>query len=511
MNPNFLQKHHIVSGAAIAVIIAAAIFTSLKLKQQPTYNFIGVTRQTITRGANETGTVKAAQDLSLTFQKSGYIAQVPVKAGDLVKKGQLLLAMDNKDSSASISQANASVAMAQANLDKVLNGATSADVAVAQTALDNAKKNLDETTKQQDLLVSNALAAYLNTVNPTGMSNGLSAMPAVGNVGTAVITLSGSYKSFTQGQYILTAYVTGSGIKLNVSGLETAGVDARTSPVALGTNGLFIQVSGQPANGDNWTISIPNTQSPSYVSDYNAYNAALETRTQAILGASNAVDTAQSQLALKQTPARPEDIAAARAQLATAQAALQAAQNSYSNGVLISPIDGVITAVNGKIGELASPGKPAISLISNQKFQIETYVSQGDLGKIKTGDKANVFLDAYGNGVNFDASVIGIDPAATMSGNISGYKVTLEFNREDDRIKEGLNANINISDDSHENALAIPSGDIITKNNQKFVLKDIGNGKTSQVEVQTGLTGLDGMVEITGGLNENDRVVNLGN
>ncbi len=511
MNLKSLEKHHIFSGAAILVIVVIAIIISSKLKQQPSYNFVSVKRQTITQGATETGTVKAAQDLSLSFQKSGNIVAVNVKAGDRVKKGQLLAALDSKDASAAVSQATAALEAAQANYQKILNGATSADVNVAQTALDNAKKNSDETTKQQNLMVANALSAYLNTVNPTGMSNGLSAVPKTGNLGTAVITLSGSYADTAPGQYVLTAYSTGSGMKFTVNGLETASVDVKTAPVALGTKGLFIQVSGTPAANDSWTVSIPNTQSPSYIPDYNAYNAAQEARSQAILNAQNAVDAAQAALDLKQTAARPEDIASAKAQMDAAAAQLQLAQNSYSDNSIVSPIDGIVTSVDAKVGELASPGKPILSLISSQKFQIETYVSQNDLGKIKIGDKAAVTLDAYGSGVNFDASVISIDPAATVQNNIAGYKVTLQFNQNDDRVKEGLNANIAIFDDSRDNVPAIPAGDIITKNNQKFVIKDVGNGKTAQVQVQTGLIGMDNMAEITNGLNDGDRIVNLGN
>lgn len=506
-----LQKHHIFSAVAILIIIVAAITISLKLKQQPTYSFVSVKSENLTQGATETGTVQSAQDVSLSFQKSGNVAQVSVKAGDTVKKGQLLAALDNKDASAAINQAKASLETAQANQQKVLNGAVSADVAVAQTAVDNAKKNLDETTKQQNLLVANAQNAYLNTVNPTGMSNGLSATPQTGNQGTAVLTLSGSYNDTVTGQYVLAAYSTGSGAKFTVTGLESTSLDVKNVPVPLGIKGLFVQVSGTPAAGDTWIVSIPNTQSPSYISDSNAYNAAVAAHDQAILAAQNALTSAQAALALKQTPARPEDVAAAQAQVDQANAMLQVAQNSYSNGILVSPIDGVVASTNVKVGEVAGPGKPAIALISSQKFQVITYVSQGDLGKIKINDKAAVTLDAYGSGTKFDATVLSIDPAATMQNNVSGYKVTLEFAQNDDRIKEGLNANVTIFDDSKNNALAVPAGDIITKNNDKFVIKDLGNGKTAQVAVQTGLTGLDGMVEITSGLSDGDRVANLGN
>lgn len=318
----FIAKHHIVTAIAIIIVIGLAVYISLSLRQRPTYNFAAVKKGDIVQAVSENGTVKAAQEIALSFQKSGNVAEVNVAAGDKVKKGQTLAKLDTKDASAAISSASAALQVAQANYEKILNGATSADTAVAQTALDNAKKNLEETQKLQDLLVKNSLNYFLNTVNPSGMSSGLTAVPSANNSGNAVVTISGTYTGTDQGQYFLSVINTGSGSVFNVTGLETTTAAVRTQPNPLGTNGLSITVTGNPQPNDNWTISIPNTQSPSYIPDYNAYNAALEARSQAILNAQNAVDAAQAALNLKQTPARPEDVAAASAQVATAQAML---------------------------------------------------------------------------------------------------------------------------------------------------------------------------------------------
>ncbi len=511
MPNSFSRKQITAISAGILIIAVAALLISRNLSKHPAYNFTEVKNADLTQGVTETGTVTSAQDLSLSFQRSGSIAEADVNAGDRVSKGQALLKLDLKDAAASVSQAAAALQVAQANYDKVISGATAADVQVAQTALDNAQKTLDATAKQQSLLVSNAQSAYLNTVSLSGLSNGLTAVPAAGNLSSAAITITGTYNDTTQGQYALTAYSTGSGMKFNVSGLETATMDVKSAPLPLGTKGLYISVNGTPSPGDTWTISIPNTQSPSYLPDYNAYLAAQQTRDQAVLNAQNAVTAAQAALNLKTTPARPEDVAAAKAQVATAQAALQAAQNAYSEGILTSPIDGLVTSVDGKVGELAVPGKEVVALISSQKFQINTYVSDADLSKIKTGDAADITLDAYGSNTVFPATVIAIDPAATVINGVSSYKTTLQFNNDDSRIKEGLSANITVKDATRENVLAVPTGDIITKNARQFVIKQTGPGQTEETAITTGIAALNGLTEITSGLNAGDQVVNLGN
>ena len=268
---------------------------------------------------------------------------------------------------------------------------------------------------------------------------------------------------------------------------------------------------------------MPNTQGANYLVNLNAYNNALQTQNQSVVTAQSAVNStqaaltqAQDNLQLLETPARPEDIAAANAQVEEAAAALQTAQDALSKSVLTAPIDGVITSVDTKVGETVAgsslaPGPDAVKMISAQKFQIIAYLSEADIGKIKVGDLASTTLDAYGSGVNFDATVIDIDPSATVTNGISTYKTTLEFNQNDDRIKEGMDANVVIMDETHQNALVIPQTAVIQNNNQDFVLIDSTNGKTVETPIQTGISDLNGNVEVTSGLSNGQMIATFGN
>src|SRR6185503_12611645 len=207
-----------------------------------------------------------------------------------------------------------------------------------------------------------------------------------------------------------------------------------TAPVALGTQGLYIQFpSAQAYGNDTWTINLPNTQGSNYITNSNAYQAALQTQNQSLITAQAAVDNASAalnqalaNLALTQTAARPEDLAAANAQIKAAQAQLQTTQNNLAKSVISAPIDGVIASVDTKVGETVAgssiaPGPDAVKMISDSKFQFTTYVSENDLGKIQIGDNAKINLQAY-PGVDFTAAVINIEPAATITGGVSSYK-----------------------------------------------------------------------------------------
>ena len=113
-----------------------------------------------------------------------------------------------------------------------------------------------------------------------------------------------------------------------------------------------------------WTVSIPNTQSPAYLSNYNAYQSALENQSQAVAGAQAAIDTAQAALDQKLAGARSEDLDIAKAQVESTQGALQIAQGAYDNTLITAPADGTITNVTITAGQVALPNTPAIELLS---------------------------------------------------------------------------------------------------------------------------------------------------
>ncbi len=438
---------------AIIVILAAAGYISWSLTKRPQLNFTNAQNSSITQGVNVSGTVVAAQDLSLAFQQGGTVSEVDVVADQTVKQGQALVKLDSGDVAAALSQAEAGLSQAQANYQKVVSGDTSADINVSQTAvtaaqsaLANAQLNQQAVISQQKQAVQNALTALLNS--------GLAATPSSNNLSSQNPAIGGSYTGTQQGQYLIKLYNTGSGIQFTASGLENfQGTASNIGPVPLGTQGLTIQFpSGQLYSGDSWTVNIPNTAAASYVANQNAYNAALQTQNQALTTAQTAVDSAQSALTqaqaalqLKQAPAQPEDIASAQAAVDEAKAEVQSAQNTYSQTVLTAPIDGVITSVDTKVGQTVAgstlaPGPDAIKMISSSQFQIQSYVSETNVGKIKVGDSATVTLTAYGSGVVFPATVIAIDPSSTVQNGINTYKTTLQFNQNDARIKEGMDA-----------------------------------------------------------------------
>jgi len=211
-------------------------------------------------------------------------------------------------------------------------------------------------------------------------------------------------------------------------------------------------------------------------------------------------------LELDEAGATKEDTEAQAAQVEKAQANVLNYQAQFNKTIIRSPINGLVTKQDAKIGEIVSANAIIVSVISANQFEVESNVPEADIAKLKIGDRASITLDAYGDNVLFDAKVIKIDPAETIIEGVATYKTTLQFNKEDERIKSGMTANIDVSTDKRENVLVIPQRAVITRGLDKFVLIDNGTANPDERQIQTGLRGSDGNVEVISGLKDGERI-----
>lgn len=501
---SFWTKKKIIWTAIILLVVGFLGYRIFKPKN-PAANIQTdtVKKQNLQQTVLSTGQVVSSTDLDLSFKVSGVVQQVNVKEGDKVKQGDVLATLDQTDALASLTSARGALAQAQAGYDKVIAGASSQDIAVAQVTLDNAQNTLDATKQQQQVLVANAYSALLNS--------GLAAIPNTANTGSVTITVSGTYTGNNQGIYKISIYTTGSGLYYQYSGLETGSgsISAAATPLPLGTKGLFISFSSTSVPDSNsWTISIPNTQASTYVTNYNAYQAAIQAQTTAVAAAQDAVTAAQAALDLKKAQARPADVAAAQAQILSAQGQVQAAQATLENTIIRAPAAGTITSVDVKVGEQATGLKEAMVLQDVGDLHAEAQVSEADIAHVQVGQSVDYTFDALGSDRHFSGSVQTINPASTLVSGVVNYKVTASLDNVPD-IKPGMTANMTILVAKKDNALAVPQQAIISQNGKEYVrvIDDAKKKTYHQVEVQTGLEGDGGVTEITSGLQVGQEIV----
>ena len=122
----------------LIVVVGGAYFVFNK-KPKVEYTIAKVARGNLTQMVSETGMVKANKEMNLNFTIAGKIANIFVDVGDKVKKDQILAELDSSDLLLKEREATANLQVAQANLAKLLAGATSYELAVSQASVDQAK------------------------------------------------------------------------------------------------------------------------------------------------------------------------------------------------------------------------------------------------------------------------------------------------------------------------------------------------------------------------------------
>jgi len=466
-----------------ALIILVCIIVLFKIfggKKQTATETVTVQKRDITEEVSATGNVKALSDLDLSFQASGQVARVAVSVGDRVYQGQYLASLSNADLAAALEQAKAGLQAAQAKLADMQNGTRPEELAVAQNTLDNS-----------------LISAY--TTCDSAIHNDIDQMFTNPRTSSAKITL--PINDFQlQNDINSERYA----IEVALDGWN-ADMTASTT-VALGTIDLVKTFMDKVASA---LSELPSSSSVSQTT-INTYKAAISADRSAIDLARSNITSAEANYALELAGNTPESINAQEAAVEEAQANVDAAQAQLDKSIIVSPIDGVITNVNAKVGQVMQPDVAAISVISYGQYDVEAYIPEADIAKVAIGDVATTTLDAYGSDTFFPTKVIEIDPGETVIEGVPTYKVTLKFaSSSDPRIKSGMTANLDILTNQKSGVLAVPARSVYAIDTQKYVkLVDPKNPKnTVQTAIETGIRGVDGYVEIVSGLKEGDTIV----
>lgn len=150
----------------------------------------------------------------------------------------------------------------------------------------------------------------------------------------------------------------------------------------------------------------------------------------------------------------------ARANVKLAQAQLARSQADLDNSVIRAPIDGVVIKRTIDLGQTvaASFTTPNLFQIARDltKMQIDTSVSEADVGALKDGQPARFVVDAYPER-EFDASMRQFRLAANVVQNVVTYNVVLDVENKQELLKPGMTAQVRLVVGNRENVLRIPT------------------------------------------------------
>ena len=199
---------------------------------------------------------------------------------------------------------------------------------------------------------------------------------------------------------------------------------------------------------------------------------------------------------------------AQRGLVKSAEGAVESILAQFPYATLRAPMDGKIAEKNINIGEIAQAGSPVIAIIKEDEMRIEARVPEVDIAGIRVGQKASIKFDAYSENQRFEAEVTEIDPAPVNVQNVNYYVVKLSVENPDAGFKYGMGCTIYDETNRKDNVLMIPRGIIEKEENKKFVtiLIDAKEQTVEKREIQTGLEGDGGMVEVISGLKVGDQI-----
>jgi HlyD family secretion protein len=175
--------------------------------------------------------------------------------------------------------------------------------------------------------------------------------------------------------------------------------------------------------------------------------------------------TAQQRAAEDKTKVTQADLkvaatqfAANQAQVKQFEAALRSAQIDLAYTYIKAPVDGVVVSRNVDVGQTvaASLSAPTLFQIAQDltKMQVDTNVSEADVGRVRVGQPATFTVDAYPGRI-FTGAVTSIRKAPINVQNVITYDAVVGVSNADLRLFPGMTANVKILVDQRPNVLRV--------------------------------------------------------
>ena len=170
-----------------------------------------------------------------------------------------------------------------------------------------------------------------------------------------------------------------------------------------------------------------------------------------------------------------------------------------------APIDGVVSERMVKLGNTVQESEALFRVTSLDPLVTYLFVPEREYRRIRQGQPVGIEIDAL-PGERIIAEVTRISPI--VDPETGTFKITIEISDPERRVKPGMFGRIAIVYDQRENALKIPRSALLEESlsTSVFVVEE---GLAKRREVETGYSDR-GMVEILGGLDDDDRVVTVG-
>jgi HlyD family secretion protein len=157
----------------------------------------------------------------------------------------------------------------------------------------------------------------------------------------------------------------------------------------------------------------------------------------------------------------------ARAALVKAQTNLELASEKRNDVTVRAPISGTIVEKNVEEGQIVTStrevtgGTTLVRMADLSEVQVRTLVDETDIGRVQPGLPATITVQAYPDR-EFEGSVLKVEPQAVVEQNVTMFAVLIRIRNDNDLLRPGMNADVEIEVGARENVLMLPNAAVKT-------------------------------------------------
>ncbi len=478
--------HKVISSVAVVVVLSGSFYTYSKMHAAPAaiqYVLGRVMRGDLIESVSGTGQVATLSAVDIKAQTVGQaqtlgqITTVNVQNGDFVNAGDVIAVLDGRNALQAYNQAKASVAIAQANYNKLVNGPTALDleslnntVSSAETSLDNTVQNILIKFKTTYATVSGTV--YVNTDsffdNSTGQPvlniNGVSLINQplemnIENERSDISTILNNFKTRLNNESSSTDIIS----DLNYTILDLNKMSDYFANMTM----LFSTYSISSSASSQTALNSAKSAANSAESSINSAISDLTSLSQTYKSQAISLQQDKDILALKIAAPGTDDLTVVKSNLDNAEANLENARANYQSRIITAPFSGQVGGLNAQIGQQVSSADSLGKIITAQKV-VNISLNEVDAAKVAANDDVVLTFDAL-PGVSIKGHIIFVDPLGSVSQGVVSYAVRVSLDDQNDAIKTGMTASAKIITATHANVLLVPNGAITTNGGKKYV------------------------------------------
>jgi HlyD family secretion protein len=485
---------YVVLGIVAIAAVAGALYW--QWRQSSARPLDDLRSTTVERGdmlvaVSASGNVEPEHRVDLTFEASGQVVEVPVEFGDRVVAGDLLASLATERLALQVKQAEASLALAKAQLARLEVGPRPEEVESSEANLRALEAQLDAATAERDQVWSGATAAQIAAAEAE-VASALTEQKKADDWHEQTMKC----KTIKKDAGDVIALPGGQVITLTEDFEET-----------------FCPLLGVPEEQARYRLeaadeALEAARARLEELESGADRDQLRAAQSNLAAATANRDAAQAQLDLLREGAAQEQIAAAQAGVTQARASLKQAQLALEQATVEAPIDAIVAAVEVSVGEQASPGLPAVSLVDPSRLHVTLAVDEIDVGELSQGQTAQVTFDALRDTV-VTGTIEYVAAAAELNGGVVTYDVRVDLAPIDAPIRTDMTASATIIVEQLSNILTIPTWVVRVDRDtgQAYVHRRVGD-QLERVDIRLGAR-YEGVAQVLDGLAEGDVLVRL--